>query len=349
MDRENYLKAVRFEQPDYIPITFVINDSCWHHYPQEALFELIEQHPLLFPDYKRPMVPYVPDYANVARANSPFTDDFGCVWETSDNGITGTVTKHPLSDWKFFDSYTFPDPDKCMGIGPMDWSQEKKRLQRMKDNHQPVIGGLRHGHTFLQLCDIRGYENLMFDFADAEPRLSHLLEGVEAFNAAIVKKYVDMDVDVISYPEDLGMQVGPMLSPKHFIKYIQPSYKRLMALARDKGMIVHMHSDGDIRLLADDLVDDGVQILNLQDLVNGVDWIAQRFRGRVCIELDIDRQNITPLGSVKDIDRLIREEVSTLGCKAGGLMLIYGLYPNVPLENVGAVMEAMERYSTYYS
>ena len=32
----------------------------------------------------------------------------------------------------------------------------------------------------------------------------------------------------------------------------------------------------------------------------------------------------------------------------GGQMLIYGLYPGVPLENVKALMDAMERYAGYY-
>ena len=71
----------------------------------------------------------------------------------------------------------------------------------------------------------------------------------------------------MSFPEDLGMQVGPMLSPNDFRKFIKPVYQKLMAPARDAGCIVHMHSDGDIRLLADDLVEGGVQVINLQDLV----------------------------------------------------------------------------------
>jgi hypothetical protein len=30
-------------------------------------------------------------------------------------------------------------------------------------------------------------------------------------------------------------------------------------------------------------------------------------------------------------------------------MMIHGWYPGVPLENVRALMDAMERYSAYYS
>jgi hypothetical protein len=126
-------------------------------------------------------------------------------------------------------------------------------------------------------------------------------------------------------------------------------YRNLMVPAHDAGCLVHMHSDGDIRDLVDDLVVSGVDALNLQDLVNGIDWIAVNLKGRVCIDLDIDRQQVTRFGDPDKIDELIREEVEKLGSPEGGLMMIYGLYPGVPLENIKAVMVAMERYAVFYS
>ena len=51
--RENTLKAIRFDRPDYIPMLFHINSSCWHHYDQTALQDLMEAHPFLFPAFKR--------------------------------------------------------------------------------------------------------------------------------------------------------------------------------------------------------------------------------------------------------------------------------------------------------
>jgi uroporphyrinogen-III decarboxylase len=123
----------------------------------------------------------------------------------------------------------------------------------------------------------------------------------------------------------------------------------MMTRVRAAGGAVHMHSDGDIRALLDDLIDGGVECINLQDLVNGVDWIRDRLKGRVCVDLDIDRQEITVNGTPAQIDELIRYEVSTLGSPAGGLMLTYGLYPGTPLANARAVFDAMERYSTYFS
>ena len=97
----------------------------------------------------------------------------------------------------------------------------------------------------------------------------------------------------------------------------------MMNMVRQAGKIVHMHSDGDIRQLVDDIIEGGCQVINLQDLVNGIDWIAEHFRGRTCVELDIDRQNITYAGTPKDIDDLIREEVEKIATPQGGLMMIY--------------------------
>lgn len=346
--KANILKAVRFERPEYIPMKFHINDACWQHYPQEELFDLIETHPFLFPNYKRPEGQYTPNFAQVASKDKPYTDDWGCLWETTVDGITGTVTKHPLQDWSSFETYKAPDPTTCMGIGPVDWLHVKEHIQKIKLNGDLAFGGLRHGHTFLQLCDIRGYQNLIFDMADQNPHLKKLIHMVEAFNLYIVNQYLDMGVDMMGYAEDLGMQKGPMISPQYFREYIKPSYQRLMKPARDKGVIVHMHSDGDLHDLIDDIIDGGVEVINMQDYVNGIDWIADKFAGKVCIELDIDRQFTTPHGTVHEIDALIREEVQKISRKEGGLMMVYGLYPGVPLKNVKALMDAMERYAFYY-
>jgi len=345
--RENYLRALRFEKPEYIPMNYVINTSCWEQYPQDELFALIERHPLLFPGFRAPKLPFKPNYAPITRKDQPFRDDFGCIWETPMDGMTGTVTGHPLADWDNFASFVVPDPDKCTGIGPVDWEAQKNRFARNTDRIR--IGSLRHGHTFLQLSDLRGYQNLLFDMIDEEPLLWKLIEKVEEFNYGIVQHFLQCELDGMAYAEDLGMQSGPMLSPELFRKYIKPSYQRLIRPAKEKGLFIHMHSDGDIRTLVDDLLDGGVEIVNLQDLVNGVDWIADRLGGKVCVELDIDRQNVTVNGTPEDIDRLIRTEVESIGRKEGGLMMVYGLYPGTPLCNAAAVMDAMEKYMGYYS
>lgn len=347
--RENTLRTIRFEKPEWIPMQFRINGACWAHYETAALEDLMSAHPLLFPGFEPQGNKRVPWYAPDARADEPLTDPWGSVWETSENGITGAVTRFPLADWSAFEQYRAPDPEHFGHIGPLDWENLAEQFAQARAAGNLCAGSLHHGHTFLRLTYLRGYENLLFDMEDDEPRLRDLIDTVEAFNLHHVRRFLGIGVDIMGYPEDLGMQIGPMLSPGDFRRFIKPSYERLMQPAREAGVLVHMHSDGDIRALVEDLIDGGVQSLNLQDLVNGIDWIRDTLKGRVCIDLDIDRQKITRFGSPDDIDSLIRKEVETLGSPEGGLSMIYGLYPGVPLDNVAALMDAMERYAGHFA
>ncbi len=343
LQRDNYLKAVHFDRPDFVPAIFAINRSCWASYDQKELQQLMDEHKLLFTDFVYSDAPVVPDCRPWIK-DVPFTDDWGCVWRTTQDGIVGTVVKHPISDWADLASFTAPDADVCNGLGKIDWRQEAARFEKLRQAGQVTIGGLRHGHTFLQLCDMRGYENLMFDMFDQRPELDELISMIEDFNMGIIRNYIKLKPDVMMYPEDLGMQVGPMLSPEQFRRYIKPSYARLIKPARDAGCPIHMHSDGDIRLLAEDLIEGGVEILNLQDTTNGIEWIRDNLKGRVCLDIDIDRQAVTRFGSPEQIFEHIGNIKKRLASPEGGLMMIYGLYPGLPIENVKAVMDAMELY-----
>jgi hypothetical protein len=349
-DRDLLLRTIRFENPERIPIAFNINYSCWAHYGIERMRDWVQEHPLLFSwgrnvDWKT----FRPWCSPTAHAGQPFTDAWGCVWETSQDGIMGAVTRHPLKDWADFDTYSPPDPARTDGLTPVDREAAKHSIAQTQAEGGLAYGGLVHGHTFLLLTYLRGYENLLFDMMDEEPRLDRLIAMIEAFNARIVKYYLDAGVDVMSYPEDLGMQKGPMISEALFRKYIQPSYLRLMQPARDAGVPIHIHSDGDLHQLIDPLLECGVNCLNLQDLVNGIEWIARRLKGRVCIDIDIDRHLVTRSGTPAEIENHVSSLVRQLGSPQGGLMMLYGLYPGIPVANVQAVMDAMERYSTYYS
>ena len=80
-----------------------------------------------------------------------------------------------MVDWAAFKSYKPPDPNKYMGIGPVNWDAIAMNIAIAKENGDIAAGGLRHGHTFLQLCDIRGYQNIIYDMADDDPRLRKLI------------------------------------------------------------------------------------------------------------------------------------------------------------------------------
>lgn len=347
-ERENTLRAVRFERPERIPVVVSVNPACRSFYPAAALDDLLASHPLLFPGFRAGQAGpgALPPWQ---RAGRPFIDDWGCEWRTAENGLTGAVVGHPLADWAALPAFRPPDPARGDGMQPIDWARKARDLARDRAAGRLAAGGLHHGHTFLRLTYLRGYENFIFDMADGGPRVAALVETVEAFNAGLVRRWLAAGAEWLSYPEDLGMQRGPLLSPALFRAWIKPVYRRLTAPARAAGCVIHVHSDGDIRALAADLVDGDIDVINLQDRVNGLDWIASSFKGRLCVDLDLDRQEVTRLGTPAAVEAHVRRVVETLGSPAGGLMLIYGLYPGIPLANARALLDALEKYATHFS
>ena len=89
-------------------MTFHVNAACWKHYPPDVLQELMAEHRLLFPDFKQTAAKLTPELELNQHAGQPYTDDWGCVWETTEDGITGTVTKHPLASLDSLDACVPP-------------------------------------------------------------------------------------------------------------------------------------------------------------------------------------------------------------------------------------------------
>ena len=355
--RENTLRAYTFRKPEFIPVHASVSRACWD-IPDieylEGLDAMMGTHPLLFPNHKpagsrEALLSAIAGkpYAPHQKAGPVYIDSWGCEWKTSVSGMTGGVIRHPLASWDALADFIPPDPETQNGWGVMNWPATLRHISDGKAHGRLTAGGLRHGFLFLTLTYLRGLDRVSFDMYDEEPRLAEILGMLESFNAFFVRRYVESGVDMMYYPEDLGTQQSLLVTPAHFRKYLAPVYHRLMEPCRQAGILVHMHSDGRIMDLADDLLDCGVQILNIQDLVNGIDNISRHLKGRVAIHLDLDRQNITVRGTPADVDDLVREAVEKLGSPEGGLAMVHGLYPGTPLPNVRALWDAMEKYSHY--
>jgi hypothetical protein len=91
-----------------------------------------------------------------------------------------------------------------------------------------------------------------------------------------------------------------------------------------------------------------VNIINPQIRANGLDNLIQVCKGKVCVDLDLDRQ-MFPFCDSTDIDEHVHEVVAKLGAPEGGLMLTAECGPDVPLENIDAICRALDKYRSYYS
>jgi len=347
MNRKTLLQTVNNDYPSAIPVIFHVNLSCWDHYDRAILSELVLSHPTLFPegipDYCRAgqRVPY-PPFATQGR---PWKDPWGCVWETSMSGLIGSVTHHSLERIEDIHSFTPPEAEHTTHWYPVDWQKGKSPTGGSIGFFSCLQSGeIGHGHTFLKMIDLMGYENAIYTLYDEPKELETLKTMLLEFNLGLVNRFIEIaDVAWLGYAEDLGMQKGPMLSPTMFTQHILPLYDEMMAPAKRHGAIIHMHSDGDVRDLSKDLLTLPIRVLNIQDNANTIEWIAHNLKNKVALDIDIDRQFITqqedPDKVVEYLDYLLR----TLYDPSGGLILTYGLYPGTPVAIITCMMDYLEK------
>lgn len=346
--RENYIRSARFQHPEYIPITIYISPASLVE-GREEIEKIMAKYPEFFPGF----VPGKIDYDNYKflpeETIGEMIDPWGCKWRCSVNGIIGTVVEHPLSDWSAMENFKPPPvvPQNAQRITG-DWESERKSIEQARKRGELTWGHIYHGFYFMRLQYLRGFTNLMCDLVEEPPQLWQLIEIIKNHTAEMIKKYLEIGVDVMYFGEDLGTQTSSMVSPEMFAKYVTPVYKELMQPVRQAGTLVYLHSDGHVLELIDELEQAGVQIINIQDLVNGIDEIAKNVKGRFCIELDVDRQKIVPTGNRREIHNLVEQEVRKLGDPSGGLNLIVGIYPPTPPEAVDALCEAFRKFRTYW-
>jgi len=347
-DRENYLRTAAMTGGEWIPASVSISGASWVQWRDE-METVVARHPAFWPDFQPGRRDYDHwDFGDFERPDERITDNWGCVWDNAWGGIVGQVVECPLADWSALDTYQPPDPLTQADRGPRDWQAERDRIAEAARQGELTRGGVAHGFFLMRLYYLRGFENLMLDFATDAPQLPPLVAMVRDYNQVIVNRWLKIGVDCASFGEDLGTQTASMISPPMFRKWVVPTYKALMQPCRRAGAHVYLHSDGYIMELVDMLLECGVTVINPQDLCNGIDALAEHVKGRCCIALDIDRQQVIPFGTRAEIRELIREEVMKLGSPRGGLMFVCGIYPPTPPENVDALCCALEEFRTYW-
>lgn len=320
MSVDDRVKAIKREYPSRIPIAVGILPSAWMKH-REKLDEIVHAHPLIF-GQQNDQRDYDQVYSRTYVAGE-HVDVWGCVWRNLKTGMEAIVTGHPVPTREAVHTLEIPE----------------------QDDYMP------HGFMYLRLGDLRGFEQIMVDFAEEPPELQMLIDKVLAYNLRQGKYRlgaIDQPGQIVYFGDDLGMQNSLPMRPETWRKYLKPCFCQIYAPFKQAGHFVFMHSDGHILEIIPDLVECGVDVINPQVGANGLEELASVCKGKVCVDLDLDRQKF-PFWTPDEIDQHVREAVETLGSPEGGLWLRAEVGDDVPLENVEAICTALEKYSAYYN
>jgi hypothetical protein len=316
--QDDRVKAMNFDYPEHIPVGVGILPAAWKKH-REKLDAIVARHPVIFGEQSESR-----DYDAIegTYAEGQHVDAWGCVWHNVAEGMEAYVTEHPVP------------------------TREGVHTLKAPAEHT----GLPHGFMYMRLFYLRGFEELMVDFAEEPPELQMLIDIVLEHNMTELEHLIEEQEPgpgIRHFGDDLGMQDRLPISPEKWRKYLTPCYARLYGRCQEVGWSVYMHSDGHYWEVIPDLKECGVDVINPQIRANGLDNLAHICKGRICVALDLDRQ-LFPFCTPEEIDAHIREAVEALGSPEGGLWLQAEVGPDVPLENIEAICVALETYRSYF-
>jgi len=258
------------------------------------------------------------------------TDEWGCTFEVLLDGVVGEVKRPPLADWSALDALRPPRE-----ILDVDWPAADRARQR--DDRFLLAGtSIR---PFERMQFLRGTDNLLMDLALGDARALKLRSLVHEFHLEELSRWVERDVDGISFADDWGTQTALLVSPQLWRGLFKPLYREYAAMIRGRGRYVFFHSDGMIADIIPDLVEIGVHALNSQLFCMDIEDLGRKFRGRLTFWGEIDRQRVLPFGTPEDVRAAVRRVRTAFDDGSGGLIALCAWGLCDPFENIAAAYE----------
>jgi len=333
--RERVIRAIEFKGPDRVPLFHGVLPAALLVHGQ-ALVDLLNE----FKDDSGGSwkVPEIEELDGTYREGT-FTDPWGVVWQNDRDGMLGIPVGHPLADWSGYETYKLPaNPGD-------DWySATQKGIEDSGHDHYVVLGAI---NLFERMQWLRGYENLLTGIALGAREAYILRDSLVEHHLEYLRKAARLDADAFHFSDDWGTQVSLIIRPDTWRNFYRPAYARMFEVCKAAGKHVHFHTDGVTWDIMHDLVEIGIDVLNVQHSIMDLRRIAGEFGGKVAFRSDLDRQHILPHGTREQIRAHVREVFEALGSYEGGLIGHGEIAPDVPLENVRAVFEAWREFGVY--
>lgn len=122
---------------------------------------------------------------------------------------------------------------------------------------------------------VTGHVNLLMGMADDPEWVAEMAMTYADLTIALQQTLFEREgwPDGIWYYEDMGFKGSPFMSPDFYRRMIQPAHKKVIDFAHAHGMPVIMHSCGYVEPLLPDMIDAGIDCLQVIEVKAGMDLL----------------------------------------------------------------------------
>lgn len=281
-------------------------------------------------------------------------DEFGVVWSMPDDQqLYMDITHNPLANAtiKDIEKYPFPKGD------------DLTRFTKVRENALKIINETPYalstgicGVVYETCWYMRGLERWYMDMIEnpmfCEALLDQLARYWIDFFTGYMKETGDL-VDVVMIGDDLASQNGVLFSPKFYRNVVKPRQKKVVKHLKSlTNAKIWYHTCGSCIEYIDDLIDNGVDILNpIQISAKNMDpsFLKKRYGNKIVFwGGGIDSQHILPWESPEVIKAHVKKNIEIF--KPGGGYVfnnVHNIQANILPENIIALYEAAYDYGFY--
>ena len=360
--RERAMMAVKHQETDRVPIDNwmvpEIQKRTMEYYGYDSYEELLQ---FLGVDFRNN---YGPSY--VGQAFKKFQDGtVADLWGVRRKIVTyGKGTEHQGTYSEVAESpleimTTVEEINQYPGWASADWwdySKVKEECAKHHPDYCVINVGDRLDRTaqLKPMMYLRGIQQAFLDLA-IHPKI------VEAIRDHIVNYFVeynhrvftaaDGEIDIFMMGDDVGGQMGPLLSLEMWRRYYKKGFKTYIDIAHQYGIPVMYHTCGDVKHFIPDFIECGLDILqSLQPRATNMDIkkLKQEFGKDISFQGGMDIQHTLPLGTPGDVREMVKYAMES--AKAGGGYIIctaHNIQIDTPIENVAALFEAYHEFGKY--
>ncbi len=351
--KQRVLATIAHQQADRVPVNYLYNEEIDLRLKEHFGLACEDAEGLrraLGVDFRNVGVPYVGP-----KLHADVPDRHIDIW-----GIRRRWVEHEAGGyWDFCDwplkeatleqveAWPLPDPSD------FDYSALAARCEQYKD-FCIVAGGAGTGDIINSNSMLRMMEQILVDLVTDDPAGLRLIDRRSEIMLEITRRTLEAAggrIDMLWLGEDLGTQIGPMISLDLFRKHIRPRHQLFVDLARQWSIPVMMHSCGSSSWAFEDFIEMGIQVVDtLQPEATNMApaYLKQRFGDRLAFHGMISTAGPLAYGSADEVVETVRQTLATM-MPGGGYMLAptHQIQSNSPAENVVAMYEAARQFGRY--
>ena len=351
--KDRVLTTFARQQPDRVPINYLANpgiDARLKVHYHLAADDSEGLRKALGVDFRTVSAPYVGPKLH-ADVPDRSVDMWGIHrrWIEHESGGYWDYCDFPLREATLeeIEAWPMPSPDD------FDYVTLAENCRRYGD-YCVVLGGAGLPDIINSTGMIRNMEQVLIDLVTDNPACLRYIDRRIEVLLAISQRCLEAaqgGIDVLWMGEDLGTQLGPMISADLYRRTVRPRHQRVVDLAKAYGIPAAIHSCGSSSWVFDQFIEMGISVVDTlqpeaRDMAPAT--LKARYGDRLAFHGCISTAGPVAKGSVQETVDNVRQTLETM-MPGGGYALspTHMLQDNSPTANVVAMYEAAHKYGRY--